>query len=161
MRANQHNVTPYLHLVALAALTLPVAANAVDRSEIREGVKARIEQRSSESSATGREGGLRERVQAKRNRGDTASSAKIEKIAGLDVAVWEPAAAASAPLVIFSHGFSGCNTQSTFLMEAMAAAGYLVVAPNHKDNNCGKPPMGKPEEKFNNPEAWTDQTYKD
>src|SRR5579872_3176388 len=57
-------------------------------------------------------------------------------IAGRDVAVWKPEGAAPAsgyPLILFSHGYTGCNTQSVFLMRALAHAGYLVLAPNHKD----------------------------
>src|ERR1700733_2124126 len=61
-------------------------------------------------------------------------------IAGRAVAVWKPAGTAPSagfPVVVFSHGFGGCNTQSVFLMEALANAGYLVVAPNHADASCG------------------------
>lgn len=58
------------------------------------------------------------------------------KLAGRDVALWKPSGPAPEtgyPIIVFSHGFGGCNTQSTFLMEALAQAGYLVLAPNHKD----------------------------
>jgi hypothetical protein len=59
-------------------------------------------------------------------------------IAELDVTVWRPdgGAAAAHPIIIFSHGFHGCATQSRFLMTAFAAAGYLVIAPNHRDATC-------------------------
>src|SRR5271170_4777599 len=69
-----------------------------------------------------------------------ADSAVHTTIAGRDVAIWKPAGTAPAagfPVVVFSHGFGGCNTQSVFLMEALANAGYLVVAPNHADARCG------------------------
>jgi predicted dienelactone hydrolase len=67
-----------------------------------------------------------------------------------------------SPLIVFSHGFHGCKTQSTFLMEALADAGYLVVAPDHKDAACGSGGMlGKAEEPFRDPSAWSDKTYKD
>ena len=89
-------------------------------------------------------------------------------IAGRDVAVWMPAGAASVggfPLVIFSHGFGGCNTQSVFLMESLANAGYLVVAPNHADAGCGKARVAwsdrHSEEPFQKAEEWSDATYKD
>src|SRR5437773_2068602 len=62
-------------------------------------------------------------------------------IAKRDVAIWKPTGTAPAggfPVILFSHGFGGCNTQSTFLMEALAHAGYLVLAPNHQDARCGR-----------------------
>ena len=64
---------------------------------------------------------------------------KIETIAGLQVALWLPPAAPSAsPLVLFSHGFGGCKTQSSYLMRALSNRGILVAAPDHKDNRCEK-----------------------
>jgi predicted dienelactone hydrolase len=68
------------------------------------------------------------------------------EVAGLDVAVWKPAGGArSYPLVLFSHGFGGCKTQSTYLMRALADDGMLVVAPDHRDkgDDC---PAGVPED---------------
>lgn len=94
-------------------------------------------------------------------------------VAGRDVAIWKPAGPAPSagyPLVVFSHGFTGCNTQSIFLMEALAKAGYLVLAPNHKDARCGtarggwRPGMGlhtRPQQPFRDAAAWSDATYKD
>ena len=97
------------------------------------------------------------------------------KVDGRDVAIWKPAGAAPAsgyPVIVFSHGFTGCNTQSTFLMDALARAGYLVVAPNHQDARCGTAQReksgsaleglfsSKPEQPFKDPGAWSDQTYK-
>src|SRR5471030_3184572 len=87
-------------------------------------------------------------------------------IAGRDVAVWKPAGAAAVagyPVVVFSHGYGGNNTQSTFLMEALAGAGYLVVAPNHQDARTGwypgkfllGPLFNRPEESFRKQEEWT------
>ena len=35
------------------------------------------------------------------------------------------------PLLLFSHGWSGFRTQSTFLMEELASYGYIVAAPDH------------------------------
>jgi predicted dienelactone hydrolase len=68
--------------------------------------------------------------------------------------------------MVFSHGFGGCNTQALFLMEALAKAGYLVVAPNHADARCGsarreRRGVWRPEEPFRKAEAWSDATYRD
>ncbi len=89
-------------------------------------------------------------------------------VAGRDVAVWKPAGPAPAagfPVVIFSHGFTGCNTQSVFLMEALAKAGYLMVAPNHADAHCGSALRNgagwRPEEPFQRTGAWSEATYRD
>lgn len=89
-------------------------------------------------------------------------------VAGRDVAVWKPAGAAPAsgyPVVVFSHGFTGCNTQSVFLMEALAKDGYFVLAPNHKDARCGSAhgsgTFGRPEEPFGDAQKWDDTTYRD
>lgn len=91
-------------------------------------------------------------------------------VAGRDVALWKPAGpppASGYPVVLFSHGFTGCNTQSVFLMQALAGAGYLVVAPNHKDASCGtawrpgKLLALRPQEPFVDASQWSDATYKD
>jgi len=91
----------------------------------------------------------------------TKTNSRAEKISleGLDVAVWRPTSAvAPYPLVIFSHGFHGINTQSEFIMEAMARDGYLVVSPKHKD--AGFSSRG-PQVSFSTPEKWNESTYKD
>jgi predicted dienelactone hydrolase len=84
--------------------------------------------------------------------------------------LWKPAGpqpASGYPVVLFSHGYTGCNTLSTFLMQALAGAGYLVLAPNHKDAVCGTPwHPGKllrlrPQEPFLDASHWSDATYKD
>jgi predicted dienelactone hydrolase len=83
--------------------------------------------------------------------------------------MWKPLGAAPSagfPLVLFSHGYTGCNTQSVFLTEALARAGYFVVAPNHKDGLCGSAHesgygFSKPEEPFAKQEKWDDGTYRD
>jgi predicted dienelactone hydrolase len=56
----------------------------------------------------------------------------------VDAFVWTPdtGAAARWPVVVFSHGMFLCANQSRFITEAIAAAGYLVIAPNHADANC-------------------------
>jgi predicted dienelactone hydrolase len=83
------------------------------------------------------------------------------KIANLDVAVWKPQVEGKAPLVVFSHGFGGKNTQTAFLMKAMAQAGYLVVAPNHNDANFSMATHFRPQENFTKVDAWSDKTYID
>jgi predicted dienelactone hydrolase len=101
-----------------------------------------------------------------------SSDATYIKIAGRDVAIWKPVTGAPKseyPLIVFSHGFRGCATQSTFLMEAFAHAGYLVLAPNHHDAGCkadGKFSIGnlrniQPEESFEKGGEWSAQTYQD
>ncbi len=98
-----------------------------------------------------------------------ADNAVHISISGRDVAIWKPAGAAPSlgyPVVVFSHGFGGCNTQSVFLMEALASAGYLAVAPNHADASCGRAHRAgsggwRPEEPFQKAQAWSDATYKD
>lgn len=73
------------------------------------------------------------RRQAVGNRDEFGKSQRYQ-IAGLDVAVWlPPHTPAPSPLVVFSHGFHGRNTQSEFIMQSLAEAGYLVIAPNRKD----------------------------
>jgi hypothetical protein len=60
-------------------------------------------------------------------------------IAGLDVMVWKPdedGAGGAANCRHFPLGFHGCATQWRFLMIALASAGYLVVAPNHRAAIC-------------------------
>jgi len=90
------------------------------------------------------------------------------QIAGLSVTTWSSdAAPGPQPVIVFSHGLHGCGTQSRFLMEAFASAGYLVFAPNHRDAGCGgrgsrgrsggasvTAPLGKPAQ-------WTSATYRD
>ena len=60
------------------------------------------------------------------------------KLAGMDVSVWSQQVdtGIKQPVIIFSHGFHGCATQSRFLMEAFASAGYIIFAPNHRDATC-------------------------
>jgi predicted dienelactone hydrolase len=82
-----------------------------------------------------------------------------------EVLVWKPSGDSTGrqPVIIFSHGFGGCATQSRFLTSGLAKAGYWVFAPNHKDARCnvrgGVP--ARPETPFKEPENWTDQNYRD
>jgi predicted dienelactone hydrolase len=95
-------------------------------------------------------------------------------VLGRDVAVWTPDTpppSSGYPLVLFSHGFTGCNTQSVFLMQALAKAGYVVIAPNHRDATCGtarergnaatRMAILHPQEPFRDPDKWSDNTYRD
>jgi dienelactone hydrolase len=87
---------------------------------------------------------------------------KIEKIAGLDVALWLPVTGSGPyPLVLFSHGFGGCKTQSSYLMRALAQNGIMVAAPDHSDNRCGEPLSLALPPIFGSPESWSDATFAD
>ena len=68
------------------------------------------------------------------------------------------------PVIVFSHGFHGCATQSRFLMEAFASAGYFVVAPNHRDASCRgglKRLADRLRDAFQRPASWTDESFRD
>jgi predicted dienelactone hydrolase len=87
-------------------------------------------------------------------------------LAGMRVSVWSEATAegTTQPVIIFSHGFHGCATQSRFLMEAFASAGYLVFAPNHRDATCdhsGGSWFDRAKPSFRSPEEWNDTTFRD
>ncbi len=95
------------------------------------------------------------------------------------VEIWLPPAFQSSeekwPLIVFSHRFGGCETESAFLAQYMADNGYIVVAPRHQDADCqrmsGMRQNGlqtmrsgksiRPEESFRTPRAWTDKIEKD
>ena len=53
--------------------------------------------------------------------------------AGLVCSDGRPSAKGPYPFIIFSHGFGGCGIQSTFFTSALAQAGYVVAAPDHRD----------------------------
>jgi len=83
---------------------------------------------------------------------------------GLKVAVWLPTDLKDKPVIFFSHGFHGCATQSKFLMQALADAGYAVFAPNHPDATCNGGSASwrqRPEEPFADASRWNDTTYRD
>jgi pimeloyl-ACP methyl ester carboxylesterase len=87
-------------------------------------------------------------------------------IGGTTVVVWSQGTGANVkkPVIIFSHGFHGCATQSRFLMEAFEFAGYLVFAPNHHDATCrgGETKWrGRPDVPFGQPETWDPTSYRD
>ncbi len=88
------------------------------------------------------------------------------KLAGMDVTVWSPKSddVGGLPVIVFSHGFHGCATQSRFLMEAFESAGYLVLAPNHRDATCNGGPAhwwNKAQAPFRKPEEWNEATFRD
>jgi predicted dienelactone hydrolase len=87
-------------------------------------------------------------------------------LAGMNVTVWSQSAEQNLkqPVIIFSHGFHGCATQSRFLMDALASAGYLIFAPNHRDATCNGGNaswLGRPEIPFRDPAAWNETSYRD
>ena len=88
------------------------------------------------------------------------------EIGDLDAVAWseESRPGAKQPVIVFSHGFHGCATQSRFLMEAFAKAGYLVFAPNHRDATCNGGDaswLDKPAASFKSPGAWSEATFRD
>ncbi len=87
-------------------------------------------------------------------------------LAGMDVTVWsqDRDKGDRQPVIIFSHGFHGCNTQSRFLMEAFASAGYIVFAPNHRDATChgGKARwIERPQAPFRKAKMWSETSFRD
>jgi predicted dienelactone hydrolase len=85
-------------------------------------------------------------------------------VGGRTVVVWQPKrSAVRAPVVIFSHGLGGCPTQSRFMTAGLAARGYYVFAPLHRDAGCMRPVSGpiKPKHRLSDPNAWGDLTYGD
>jgi dienelactone hydrolase len=93
-----------------------------------------------------------------------AARPETEEIAGLKTAIWKPSqSSGKAPLIVFSHGYLGCNVASTFLTQRLADAGYMVVAPNHKDAVCGGGTNRnlRPEENFFKGKSWSERTYDD
>ncbi len=55
--------------------------------------------------------------------GRTSHAVTEIDIAGRQVAIWKPSGTAPPsgyPVILFSHGFMGCGTQSVFLTDALA-----------------------------------------
>src|SRR5207248_2018353 len=93
-----------------------------------------------------------------------AAQEQTTTLGGRQVVVWRAHGVANErhPIIVFSHGFGGCATQSRFLTEALAARGYWVFAPNHKDARCGHGNgVAQPDKPFSQPDMWTDQTFAD
>jgi predicted dienelactone hydrolase len=96
--------------------------------------------------------------------GRAAATEAAVTLAGLEVTVWSPdrASTSQLPVILFSHGFHGCATQSRFLMEAFADAGFLVFAPNHRDATCAGGGARWTERSaipFKDAAAWTAASY--
>jgi len=92
-----------------------------------------------------------------------------------------PAPCGKFPLIMFSHGLTGCALQSLFFTEALARRGYVVVAPDHADAmwchvdmpvDTAKPRGGRKKARLGGeggafpsgsnllkPQTWTDQSY--
>ncbi len=83
------------------------------------------------------------------------------RIAGLRSHVWLPPGTGTAPLVLFSHGYGGCGTQVQFLTRALARAGYIVVAPDHRDALCDHGHGAWPAAPFLRPARWSEASYAD
>ncbi len=105
--------------------------------------------------------------------GRTAHAVTEVEIAGRRVDIWKPAGVLPTegyPVVLFSPGFASCGRQSVALTEGLSHAGYLVLAPDHRDAACGPSREGRHFEKlssvwsqkpFLRPESWSDATYRD
>jgi dienelactone hydrolase len=94
----------------------------------------------------------------------TTVSRKME-IAGLKVVAWIPDKGTPGPwpIIIFSHGFYGCNTQLSFLMQEIAGSGYAIFAPAHRDLDCGNVSVWDQHSQasFLASTNWSDNTYID
>src|ERR1700744_1170746 len=103
---------------------------------------------------------------------DLDNSGLLRTDTGLTYRAWLPKnferQHGSVPLILFSHGFGGCAQQSETLTKAFAAAGYAVLAPNHRDEGCARY-LGKltgalsasqmrPDKPFTQPALWSDKT---
>ena len=83
------------------------------------------------------------------------------QLAGRPVLIWSPKKNnPNTPVVFYSHGWRGLNNQSAPLMRSLAKAGYLVVAPNHKDALLGEGATADPQVSFDEPTLWTPETYR-
>lgn len=103
---------------------------------------------------------------------DVSDAPLLKTDKGLTYRAWLPPDFAThhgdVPLILFSHGFGGCAQQSNTLTKALAAAGYAVLAPNHKDEGCERylgniaAALGagglRPEQPFTQPQSWTSST---
>lgn len=70
------------------------------------------------------------------------------------------------PLIVFSHGYGGCGTQSRFLTEGLARAGYVVATADHADARCSIAGGDDGLEEYDTPdftevETWDDSKYYD
>ena len=96
-------------------------------------------------------------LQAERASGNSGETATL---GGRRVNIWRPPGHGAAPIIIFSHGFLGCPTQSKFLTQGLADAGYWVIAPQHADSMCAHH-LSLPQVPFIRPRDWSTATYRD
>lgn len=72
-----------------------------------------------------------------------------------------PPRAGRAALLLFSHGYLGAGDQSLFLTENLARAGFVVVAPNHRDSVGSGSGVRREPPEFANPRAWDAKKFED
>src|SRR6185369_7228928 len=94
-------------LLIMGAFIVVISAAGLQRAQrggaIRDRIRERVEEKKEEAKDT----------KARNERPPTEE----RKIAGLNVAIWKPLQSGKAPLIVFSHGLHGCNTQSTYSMQ--------------------------------------------
>lgn len=66
-----------------------------------------------------------------------------------------------AAVLLFSHGYLGAGDQSLFLTENLARAGFVVLAPNHRDSPGSGSAMRRERPEFANPRAWDAKKFED
>jgi pimeloyl-ACP methyl ester carboxylesterase len=94
----------------------------------------------------------------------TAADEQNVVIGGVSTTTWSPAGDGKLPVIVFSHGFHGCPNLARTLSAAIADAGYLVIAPQHRDGVCddnGARLREPPAQPWGQDELWTDATYRD
>jgi len=145
----------WLLLLLLGALAGVATAQEGPRGVLREKIRQRLTE---EQGSGAQPEALRPAAKE-----DLRRKTETATLGGVPVSIWRPVAAAGrVPLVIFSHGFHGMSTQSTFLTTALAEHGYLVVAPDHQDAmSHGLGIKWQPEVSFAQPSQWSDATYRD
>ena len=85
-------------------------------------------------------------------------------LGGVAATTWSPGGNSKLPVIVFSHGFHGCPIQARTISAAIADAGYLVIAPQHRDGVCdeNKARLSEPpEQPWGEDQLWTDATYRD
>jgi dienelactone hydrolase len=85
-------------------------------------------------------------------------------LGGVAATTWSSGNNGKLPVIVFSHGFHGCPIQARTLSAAIADAGYLVIAPQHRDGVCDDDKSRlrePPDQPWGDDELWTDATYRD
>lgn len=85
------------------------------------------------------------------------------EVDGKKIYYWSPETARKAPLVVFTHAFTGCAQDINYLARALAQDRFWVAAVNHKDSACGNKKASKmqPTVPWSQPDKWDDKTYAD